>query len=67
MKPEDAPTVIAVLTQSICGHSRGDPTALARNILLDLFNAGFDISKASEDAGSGRRLREVEHPFVPYR
>lgn len=67
MQQEDTPTIIAVLTQSICSHSRGDSTALARNIILDLFNAGFDISKASDDAGPARRLREVEHPFLSYR
>jgi hypothetical protein len=43
---DGGPLVRATIVGSIRRHARGDPEALASNIILDLADAGYAISRA---------------------
>lgn len=47
-------TVVTIVTRSIYSHARGDPSALARNIIADLAEAGYEIRKPDEPMPIGR-------------
>lgn len=59
MTDEDQ-AIIATMTRSIFTHARGDPAALARNIIADLAEAGYEVRKREEPIPIKRNPGEGE-------